>query len=667
MAGTITVNGKEVPLNGERNLLEVVRKAGVDLPTFCYHSELSVYGACRMCLVEEEKMGLVATCSTPPADGMKIKTNTARVQSIRKMVLELLLANHHRDCTTCERSAKCKLQELANRMGVRNVRFGEKDVLEPLDDSGYSIVRDPNKCILCGDCVRMCQEVQGLGVLTFAGRGSKVRVRPAFGKKIADVDCVNCGQCVAVCPTGALTVKSELPAVWRAIQDPTKTVIVQIAPAVRVALGEEFGLQPGEATTGKLAAALRMAGVDRVFDTCFTADLTIVEEATEFLNRVATGGPLPLFTSCCPGWVAYAERYCPDLLENLSTCRSPQQMFGSLAKKHYAPQIGVAPENLYVVSIMPCTAKKFEARRPEFAVEGVPDIDAVLTTQEAATLLRQAGINFEELPVEGLDMPFGFVSGAAEIFGASGGVAEAALRMAVETLEKKTLEQVEFKAVRGMQGTKEAALQVAGLEVKVAVTNGLANARKLIERVRKGEATYHLIEVMACPGGCVGGGGQPYPNDMERRAKRSKGLYGLDRANPLKKSQDNPTIKALYAEWLGKPGGHEAHEALHTHYGSRRRIKGTEIAQAGKNGHLEVSVCIGTSCFARGSYDLLQALVAEAEKAGVSDRLNFRATFCMENCAHGPSVTVGGSKVKGIKPADAKAFFAKNIMPLVKG
>ena len=667
MSGTITVNGKAVAINGERNLLEVIRKAGIDLPTFCYHSELSVYGACRMCLVEDDKGMLLAACSTPAADGMQITTNSARVQNIRKMVLELLLANHHRDCTTCERSAKCKLQDLATRMGVREVRFGEKDVLEPKDDSSRSIVRDPNKCILCGDCVRMCQEVQGLGVLTFAGRGSKVRVRPAFGKSIADVECVNCGQCVAVCPTGALTVKSEIPAVWQAIQDPAKTVIVQIAPAVRVALGEEFGLPAGESTTGKLAAALRMVGVDKVFDTCFTADLTIWEEATEFLNRVGTGGPLPIITSCCPAWVAYAERYCPDLLDNLSTCKSPQQMFGALAKRYYADKIGVKPEDLYVVSIMPCTAKKFEARRPEFTNEGVPDVDAVLTTQEAATLLRQAGINFEEVPVESLDMPFGFVSGGAEIFGASGGVAEAALRLAVEKLEKRTLENVDFVPVRGMQGIKEATLEVAGMPVTVAVANGLGNARKLIDKIRKGEATYHLVEVMACPGGCVGGGGQPYPNDMPQRLARSKGLYQLDKANPLKKSQDNPTIISLYAEWLGKPGGHESHESLHTSYGSRKRIKGESIGEAGANGHLDVSVCIGTSCFLRGSYELLQSLVAEADKRGVRDKVNFRATFCMENCGHGPSVTVAGRKVKGVKPTEAAAFFDKTIMPQLKG
>ncbi len=661
MPGTITLNGKHVPINGETNLLEVIRAAGIDLPTFCYHSELSVYGACRMCVVEEAKLGLIATCSTPPTDGMVVNTNSARVQRIRKMVLELLLANHHRDCTTCDRSSKCKLQELANRLGVRNVRFGQRDVLSPKDDSGPSLVRDPNKCILCGDCVRMCQEVQGLGVLTFAGRGSQVTVRPAFGKKIAEVDCVNCGQCSAVCPTGALTVKSELPAVWQALHDPEKTVIVQIAPAVRVALGEEFGLPAGETTTGKLAAALRLLGVDKVFDTCFTADLTIFEEAHEFLGRVTTGDKLPIFTSCCPAWVNYAERYCPDLLDNLSTCRSPQQMFGSLAKKHYAGKLGLDPKNLFVISIMPCTAKKFEARRPEFTEEYGPDVDAVLTTQEAATLLREGGINFEEMGTESLDMPFGFVSGAGVIFGATGGVAEAAVRFAVEALEGHPVEAVDFTPLRGLDGVKEVTLEVAGKPVRVAVVSGLANAQALIERLRSGEAEFDMVEIMACPGGCVGGGGQPYPNDMERRLKRTKGLYGIDKAGPVRKSQDNPTVTALYAEWLGKPNSHKTHRALHTTYGSRRRIKAKGIGAKESSGKVDVAICIGTSCFTKGSYELLQTMMAEAEKAGIANRVNFRATFCMEDCAHGPSVSVNGTEVKGV--ADAKAFLCKYVEP----
>ena len=656
-----------MPITGqEKNLLEIIRGIGIEIPTFCYHSELSIYGACRMCLVEDEKGNLMAACSTRPMAGMSLKTHSARILRIRRMIIELLLANHHQDCTICEKSGHCKLQDLANSLGVNKVRFTPRKPLEDLDRSSLSIVRNANKCILCGDCVRMCAEAQGIGVLGFVNRGPKITVAPAFERPIAEVECINCGQCVAVCPTGALIVRDDTEMVWEALNDPSKTVIAQIAPAVRVAIGEEFDLPEGENNLFRIVSALKLMGFDKVFDTCFTADLTVVEETYEFINRVGKGEKLPQFTSCCPGWVTYAERSCPDLLEKLSTCRSPQQMFGSLAKKHYAKQIGVDPKDLVVISIMPCTAKKFEARRDEFNTDGIIDVDHVITTTELARMVREMGIRFEELEPESLDMPFGFFSGAGVIFASSGGVAEAALRLAAEKITGKSLDAVEFYDVRGMNGIKEATLNLDGLEVKVAVVSGLANAQKIIEKVRNKEVNYHLIEIMACPGGCVGGGGQPVPNDMEHRAKRSKGIYQIDATMPLKKSQDNPIITQLYNEWLKEPNSHEAHLALHTHYGHRKRISGLEISDGdtGSSQRLVVSVCVGTNCYLKGSYDVLQQLIHLSQKHHLEEKVEFKGTFCVENCAHGPSVRIGMENQKyGVDRAEVAEFFEQYIMP----
>ena len=665
MADTITIDGKVVELNGERNLLEVIRRGGIDLPTFCYNSELSIYGACRMCVCEEDKLGLVGACSTQATPGMNVRTNTPQLRQMRRTILEFLLANHHQDCTTCPKSGSCRLQELSNRLGVEHIRFSPRTPKRPKDDASPSIVRDPNKCILCGDCVRMCNEVQAVGALNFAFRGPKMCVGPAFGADLTQVDCINCGQCLATCPCGALTVKGETEKVWNAMNDPSKTVIAQIAPAVRVALGEEFGGKPGDIVTDKIAAAMRTIGFDKVFDTCFTADLTVIEEAHEFLKRVQKGEHLPQFTSCCPGWITYAERHCPDMLENLSSCKSPQQMFGAMAKRYYAKQLGIEPEDLYVVSVMPCTAKKFEAKRPEFAHDGVPDIDAVITTTELGQMIRQAGVMFDELAPDAMDMPFGFVSGAAVIFGASGGVAEAALRLAVEEISGQTLQSTEFKEVRGLEGVKEATYKVGDLEVRLAVVSGIANTEKLIDKVRRGEVDYHLIEVMACPGGCIGGGGQPVPNDMRQRQARAASLYRIDAGMSLKKSQDNPTITEIYAQWLGEPNSHEAHEALHTAYQHRKRLRREGIGE-GEATKLEVAVCVGTNCYSRGSYKLLQSLIQAAQDAGVADQVNFRGTFCMENCDRGPSVHLEGMEVQGIKPESAQDFFNQVLMPRVK-
>lgn len=639
----IIINNHNYKLDGEENLLQAIRNAGIELPTFCYHSELSVYGACRMCVVEVESQGVVAACSTAPRPGMKIKTHSQRIQHIRKMALELLLANHDRECTICERSGSCKLQTLAERFDIREVRFGQRDEKLPLDTSSPSLVRDPNKCILCGDCVRMCQEVQGIGVLDFINRGSKVQVTPAFNKNMAEVDCVNCGQCASVCPTGALVVKPERRDVWSAIEDEDKTVVVQIAPAVRVAIGEEFGGEPGEIELGKLAAALRRIGFDKIFDTSFAADLTVMEETREFIDRFKNNERLPQFTSCCPAWVKYAEQYQADFLDNLSSCKSPQQMFGSVAKEFYAKDLGIDPEDLIVVSLMPCSAKKFEARREEFTRDGVKDVDYVLTTQTIARMIREAGVVFDRLEVESLDLPLGFATGAGVIFGATGGVSEAALRAAYEMITNKELDNVNFDAVRGMDGIKEATVDIEGTEVNIAVVHGLANAKELLNKIREGETDYHLIEVMACPGGCVGGAGQPFPNDSDCREKRANGIYRADKMLQMHKSQDSPIINDFYEKHFDGLSHEKMHELLHTDYGNRRRISSEEIQLTGSGvEELTVSVCVGTCCYLGGSYELLQNLMKRVENnPELNDKVKIEATFCFENCQGGPTIKIG--------------------------
>ncbi|HBT47312.1 MAG TPA: ferredoxin [Peptococcaceae bacterium] len=574
----VWVDGTMVEINGEKNLLEVVRRAGIELPTFCYHSELSVYGACRMCMVEVEGRGLMAACSTPPADGMKIYTNTPRTRRLRRMVIELLLANHERECSTCERSGSCKLQQLARQLGIIEVRFGRRDKKLPVDRTSPALTNNPNKCILCGDCVRMCQEIQGVGIWDFAFRGSRSQVTTAFGRPLAEVGCLNCGQCVAVCPTGALAVKSEVNQVWEALQDPTKLVVVQVAPAVRIAIGEEFGLKPGEKATGQMVAALKKIGFDRVFDTTFAADMTTTEEALELYERLRVQEKLPLFTSCCPAWVKYAEQFHGDLLDNLSTCRSPQQMFGSLVKKHYAREIDKNPREVICVSVMPCTAKKFEARRAEFTTDGVRDVDFVLTTVELVQMIKEAGIIFTELEPEVFDNPLGVGSGAGVIYGASGGVMESVIRFLYGYLgNTDDMGRVNFYPVRGMQGIKEAEVEINGQPLRLAVVNGLAQAERLLQRIKRGEVFYHAVEVMACPGGCLGGGGQPLPNDTSTRMERMKGLYRLDRAEQLHKPQDNVFVARAFERWFGGWANALTHRDLHTKYYPRDRVSGRPL------------------------------------------------------------------------------------------
>lgn len=664
----VTIDGMRIELEGERNLLEVIRKAGIDLPTFCYHSELSVYGACRMCICEIEGRGLQPTCSTPPEPGMVIRTNTQKTMRIRKMALELLLSNHHGNCQTCEKNTNCRLQTLAERMGVKDVRFTNSKEAEPVDTSNRSLVRDPNKCILCGDCVRMCKEIQGIGVLDFVGRGSTVRVSPAFGKGLNEVECVYCGQCATTCPTGALTVKSDLDKVWKAIYDPDKMVVVQVAPAVRTAVGESFNVLDAELAMGKTVAALRRIGFNRVYDTSFAADLTTIEEGTEFLKRLEKGEKLPQFTSCCPAWVKFAEQFYPEFINNLSSCKSPQQMFGSLAKQYLPEELEVKPENLFVVSVMPCTAKKFEASRPEFAHDGIPDIDVVLTTQELIKMIHQAGILFEQIPPESMDMPFGFKTGAGVIFGATGGVTEAVLRLATAK-EGQPNRTHEFHIVRGMDGVKEAQATINGEVVRVAVVNGLANTRELLEKIKSGEAKYDIVEVMSCRGGCIGGAGQPFPNDMPARERRRKALYDCDRVQVLHNAGDNPFVQEAYRNWLKTPNSAIAHKLLHTGYKHRRRLTGEviDVQEGAAREKVQVSVCIGTCCYMNGSYDTMRKLMDIAEARGYGDRIDFKASFCFENCDKGPNVEVNGKVHGNVTPDKVEEFLSNVIEPELEG
>jgi len=534
---------------------------GIDLPTFCYHSELSVYGACRLCLVEVKNRGIMGACSTPPEPGMEIRIHTPELREIRKIAVELLLANHDQSCPTCFRNGACKLQEIARKLGVSQVRFKPIQEIVDVDVTSPCLVRDPNKCVLCGDCVRMCAEIQGIGAIGFAYRGHRTAVLPAFGKGLGTVECVGCGQCSSVCPTGALTPKPEIEPVWNLLADPEVTVVAQVAPAVRVGLGECFNAGNDPQIMGKLVAALKAVGFDSVYDTTFAADLTVVEEAEEFLARKAAGEKLPQFTSCCPAWVQFAEQYYPELLPRLSSCRSPQQMFGSLVKEALPEELGIARKKLAIVSIMPCTAKKAEARRPEFAKDGTPDVDCVLTTQEVARLIDQAGLRFNDLEPQALDMPFGFGTGAGVIFGTSGGVTEAVLRYAAEKITGKTLRETDFTEVRGESGLREVELEVGGTTLRLAVVHGLANARVVADKVRAGTCSYDLIEVMACPGGCVSGGGQPFTTAVGKRS-RGEGLYRSDRMSNIKRSEENPAVTNLYNTLLK---GRE-HELLHVKY-----------------------------------------------------------------------------------------------------
>ena len=573
---TIKINGTEVSAPAGSTILEAARLANIEIPTLCYLKEINEIGACRMCVVEVKgAKTLVTACVYPINEGMEVFTNTPKVIESRRKTLQLLLSIHDRKCLSCVRSGNCEFQKLCQEYKVEDeAKYDGERVHYELDTSAAHMVRDNNKCILCRRCVAVCEKVQKIGVIGTNERGFNTFIGSPFGMGLGETSCVSCGQCISVCPTGALYEKDYTSEVFEAIADPEKFVIVETAPAVRAALGEAFGYPIGTDVEGKMAAALRRLGFDKVFDTNFSADLTIMEEANEFLDRVQNGGVLPLITSCSPGWVKYCEHYFPDMTENLSTCKSPQQMFGAIAKSYYAEKMGIPKEKMVVVSVMPCTAKKFEIGREDEDGAGVPDVDIALTTRELARMIERAGIKFTELPDEAFDQPLGLGTGAAVIFGATGGVMEAALRTAVEKLTGEELAKLDFTDVRGMEGIKEASYEVAGMQVKVAVASGLGNARELLNKVKNGEAEYHFIEIMGCPGGCVNGGGQPQQpgyihNTVDIRAKRASVLYSIDQNNPIRKSHENPAIIELYDTYLGEPGSHKAYELLHTTYVKR--------------------------------------------------------------------------------------------------
>ena len=559
--GTITINGKKYTFTDEKNVLTIIRKAGIDLPTLCYHSDLSTFGACRLCTVENDRGQCFASCSEEPRDGMVIYTHTERLRRHRKLIIELLLAAHCRDCTTCMKSGECVLQDLAHKMGVREVRFEDYKEFRPIDYSSPSIVRDPNKCILCGNCVRVCSEIQGVGVLGFAHRGTDAEVIPAFNKKLSQTQCVSCGQCRVYCPTGALTIRTNLDEVYEALGDPNVRVVAQIAPAVRVAVGDAFGLPNGTNAMGKVVAALHSMGFDEVFDTSYTADLTVMEESAEFLDRVKNGGKLPLLTSCCPAWVKFVDNEFPEMKENVSTCRSPQGMFSAVIKEYYRDPAHAKGKKTFVVSIMPCTAKKMEAKRPNSFTKGEQDTDIVLTTTELTRMIKNFGIAFDKIEPEACDMPFGLSSGGGVIFGVTGGVTEAVLRRLAEDHDPATMNAIAECGIRGEEGIKEATIPYHGMNVKICVVSGLANARKVMEQVKSGEKEYHLIEVMACRRGCIMGGGQPIPAGPRHKAARAAGLYKADKDRIIRKSDENPLMDVFYNGYFkGK-----AHELLHNH------------------------------------------------------------------------------------------------------
>ncbi len=645
MKNILHLNGVETRIGEERNLLELIRNSGIELPTFCYHSELSVYGACRLCIVEIEGRGILASCSVKPEAGMKVRTHTEELRAMRRMNIELLLASHDQACTTCAKSERCSLLSLARKLGVDDMRFRKTPRKACIDDGNYSIVRDPGKCILCGDCVRFCHEIQGIGAIDFAYRGSAASVVPAFGKKLGEVECVMCGQCASVCPTGALTVKSELNELWRRMEEPGVKIVAQIAPAVRVAIGELFDCPPGEDLSGKLATALRKMGFHAVYDSSYSADIVAVEEANEYLERKANSENLPIITSCCPAWVNYCEQFFPEMIPNLSTCRSPQQALGAILKDELSRRHNVPREKILVVSIMPCSAKKTEARREEHCSggDGKADIDIVIGTSEVARMIKEAGLDLAKLAPSAMDMPFGFKTGAGVIFGAGGGVAEAVLRIATDEsgLADLPCDELPFAKIYGDPEKGP---------LRIAVASGLANAGRLISAVKDGSlGKVDLIEVMACPGGCVNGAAQPPALSSDTIALRRDGLRKIDMGMELRRSPENPFIHIERTE-------HERHRLLHTGYHARRRIEddAMEIVPCGKNAALaDVTVCVGTSCFLKGSRKIIAALMELAEKEGYKGRVAIKATFCHEICDRGPSLTVNGVRHERCSPEKA--------------
>ena len=571
MKVNLIINGQQVSAQEGMTILQASKDANIRIPTLCYHPDLTAKGNCRVCVVEVEGYrNLQAACMTKVSEGMVVNTNNERVREARRIVVELILANHDQNCTICHSNGVCELQRLTEELNIKENRYENILEEEAIMYGNPSIVRDMNKCIKCGRCIQACNDVQHVGAIYNIGRSTEMRMGPAYDYDLTQVSCTYCGQCISVCPVGAIYEKDDVVSVLTAIENPEKTVIVQVAPAIRVSVGETFGMKPGSLVTGKLITALRMIGFDKVFDTDFTADLTILEEGTEFIERIKTGGVLPMLTSCSPGWINYIEQFYPDLLPHLSSCKSPQQMFGALAKTYYADKLKIEPEDLIVVSCMPCTAKKYEALRPEMKRDGVQDVDYVLTTRELGRMIKMQGYNLEHMEDDSFDEPFGITTGAGLIFGASGGVMEAALRSVYEIITGTELENIDFHDVRGLDGFKEATVFVGDLEVRVAITNSLKNAKIMLEKIKAGEADYHFVEVMCCPGGCIGGGGQPRPTNNVVRLERIKGIYSSEKQMKLRKSHKNPAVLQLYDEFLGKPNSHKAHQLLHTKYEDRK-------------------------------------------------------------------------------------------------
>lgn len=575
----LTIDGKEVEIEENSTVLEAARKINIDIPTLCFLKEINHAGDCRMCIVDiEGRRGFVPSCITRVEEGMVVKTNTDEVESSRRIMLDLILSTHNRDCLTCVRNGNCELQALARKYGVTNIEYEGQKVEPNVDELSPSIERDNSKCIMCKRCVATCKNIQGISAISVAGRGFKSHIATENEKSLNDVNCTFCGQCIEACPVAALREKDDTKLVWRKIRDKDTFVVVQTAPAVRVALGEEFGIDIGTNVAGKMVTALKQIGFDKVFDTNTGADLTIMEEANEFIERLKNNENLPMITSCSPGWIRYIEMNYPDELDHLSTCKSPHQMFGSILKTYYAKKEGLDPNKMFVVSVMPCIAKKFERTRPEMKNEGMDDVDAVITTRELARMIKQANLDFEKLEETTFDDPMGEATGAGAIFGTTGGVMEAALRTASETITGKELEKIEFESVRGEEGIKKASVNIAGKEIKVAVAHGLSNARKILEEIKNGTADYQFVEIMACPGGCIMGGGQPIVSSKTRstvdvRKKRAEALYTIDEKSAIRKSHENPAIKKLYEEYLEKPGSYRAHKLLHTSYQEREKYK----------------------------------------------------------------------------------------------